>query len=203
LSSGFSRRFLLVWRGRERTLIAEAVGLVFRSCLGDNAYRYDKRSYRLLMVCHRVRSQSFFSWRLHPNASLRASTCSPASAQAADFDRLAPEYSLRPSCEAKLVPIRPASLGNRTSKGSTPHHGLSKVRRDRDRRHDRCNHLPPFLSQRIETACASLAVSADSIVREGRHGRTRRGWLAAAPSSPMLPGLPLIARALISSGSAI
>ena len=84
LSSGFSHYFFLVWRGRGRTRIAGAVGFVFRGCLIGSVYRCDKRSNRLLMVCHRVRSQSFFSWRLHPKASLRASACHPASAQTAD-----------------------------------------------------------------------------------------------------------------------
>ncbi len=104
------------------------------------------------------------------------------------LDRLAPEYSVRPSCEAKLVLIRPTSLVSFTSKGSTPDHGLSKVRWDRDQRHDRCNHISRFLFQLIEPACSSFAVSAASIVRRGCHGRTRRAWLAV-PSSLMLPGL--------------
>jgi hypothetical protein len=97
----------------------------------------------LLTVCQRVRSQSFFSWRLHPKSSLRASTCSAASVQAGRSVRLAwhgniqYDHPAEPSSSYQTdVPLGSLPRDPRHS------HGLSKVRRDHGLGHDRCNHLP-------------------------------------------------------------
>src|ERR1700722_5425944 len=60
--------------------------------------------------CHRVRSQSFFTLRLHPKSSLRGSRL-PYGKRSSGLEsgHLTQYCSLRPSCEAKLVPIRVTS----------------------------------------------------------------------------------------------
>ena len=97
----------------------------------------------------RVRSQSFLSWRLHLNTSLRASAGPTASAQTVRFPTVwhgtvLCDHPARPSSSQSHR--RPSGI---TPGGSMRHLGLSKARRDRDRRHDRCNHLLSYLSSAL------------------------------------------------------
>ena len=87
LSSGFPVGFSLRGSGKGRTALTEALGLRF-GCLRlgplGGPFLARPRTSRVdrSWSFQRVRSQSFFSWRLHLNTSLRASADPTASAQA-------------------------------------------------------------------------------------------------------------------------
>lgn len=121
------------------------------------------------MVCYRVRSQSFFSWRLHPKSSLRASAHASVSDQASEsplawHGNILCDHPAKPSSSYQTdVPLGLFPRDPRHNRG------LSKVRRDRDLGHDRCNHLclrlSPFVcyhrvTQRVSSPRASQSSTA-------------------------------------------
>ena len=147
----------------------------------------------------RVRSQSFLSWRLHLNTSLRASAGPTASAQAvrsrmAWHGTVLCDHPARPSSSQSHQ--RPSGI---TPDGSIPHLGLSKARRDRDRGHGRCNHYfvvsplsaPTSLSARAAPVSA-VRTTLRPLDTDSHHGpRTtvpRRGRAIHRQSNGIVPG---------------
>ena len=127
-----------IWRR-----ITEALGLRFE-CLRQgplgSPFLARRRTSRVdhSWSFQRVRSQSFLSWRLHLNTSLRASAGRTASAQAsltAWHGTVLCDHPARPGSSQSHR--RPSGI---TPERSMSHLGLSKARRDRDQGHDRCNH---------------------------------------------------------------
>ena len=125
---------MLVCRGRGRTFYAEATAsflnaMISHAAGGLSAARPTDSWGAIARSLYRVRSQSFFSWRLHLKSSLRASACPAASIQAsrtAWHSTVLCDHPAKPSSSQSRP--RPSGIA---PEGSTEHHGLSKVRRDR------------------------------------------------------------------------
>ena len=136
---------------------------------------------------HRVRSQSFFSRRLHLKSSLRESARSTASAravsiQSARHGNVLCDHPAKPS-SSQSDPRRSGIAPER----SMTDHGLSKARRDRDGRHDRCNPLRVVSSSAFGYQRVTHGISKPNCLHKSTAAAYRLRWCTAAHSSNAFP----------------